>query len=1000
MGYYDDKVQHILDTVLTAVDQDPGKRFVWEETSFFSLWWQRRDAATHGKWQAAVDRGQIEHIGSGWVMHDEACSSAESAYNQMTVGLQWLNATLGTRPRHMWHIDPFGHSVLSPTLMSQLGYSTATLNRIPNPLKQTLKAMQQLEFLWRGSPSLPDSDTALLAHVLDSHYSSPPVQGSTAKEQAASLLATINERAAWYRTDHILIPWGNDFAYTTPSLFTQMDAIMAYLAQNPPSGGRTVTLRYSTLSEYFDAVAATNTSFPVYDHKDLYPYIACEVPSATNCTPGTPTGSPDAFWSAYYTSKPAQKIASRRQDAGLRVAEVASALTGLAAFGGATPGELLVARNTSALMDHHDAITGTSWTQCTISKTQCDCYDDYSARIGAAKAGTDAVTTAVVGGALARGSTTGTAASSGPTLTTDAAAALAALAGAADGSVLPVVVTNALAWTRDELVRIAVNATTPTSFPPAGKAVTVAGPDGSAVQSQVVWCPVRQQATLWFRASLAPLQTATFFVALHTATDAQTPTPTPTPIPASSHAPVQRQRSLPRPAAGGSLSNGVLALLFSPTGALSGWRNESAPTSAAATAATDAAHAHARATQQQQPLSHAFQRYADRLPTSSNIFTGSNVYSWTPAGPPTDAGAAVFNVTSEGPVVWEATAQVAPFIVHTLRLFAPAAGDTPGALAFESQTRIGPLPENVPNASASFVSRWAAGVACGGAFTTDSNGAQRMGRTTGVSAYVQGNTYPVVGSIGVAGTGASLSLSSSRPMAGTVDSTCALGVMLHRRLFDKDQRGNDTAVVDDPVTLLLGDGGTELERRRSVEAVALAHPPSVAFGGVAASKAAWVAKAAVTWSPWQAALPSGVHLATLQPLPQAHALTLAQTQTLAQATTAGPLRVGFRLQLLPGFTQPVSVDLDSLVAPPLSLSGVEETSADFQLPVASARARKTVWRTDGTPIGADGTTDRHGSTEGGARAEGRGLGERASPTSVVIAPATIRSFTATLVTAA
>ena len=38
------------------------------------------------------------------VMHDEAVTNAVPVMNQMTIGLDFLNSTLGVRPRVGWHI--------------------------------------------------------------------------------------------------------------------------------------------------------------------------------------------------------------------------------------------------------------------------------------------------------------------------------------------------------------------------------------------------------------------------------------------------------------------------------------------------------------------------------------------------------------------------------------------------------------------------------------------------------------------------------------------------------------------------------------------------------------------------------------------------------------------------------------------------------------------------------------------------------------------------------
>lgn len=94
------------------------------------------------------------------------------------------------------HCQLLGFStVTSPSIFSSLGYSAFVINRIPDPEKQQRKENQTLEFIWVGSDNqFPDSQ--LLAHVLDSHYTTPVIHGSTSSERALDLARQCAERAA------------------------------------------------------------------------------------------------------------------------------------------------------------------------------------------------------------------------------------------------------------------------------------------------------------------------------------------------------------------------------------------------------------------------------------------------------------------------------------------------------------------------------------------------------------------------------------------------------------------------------------------------------------------------------------------------------------------------------------------------------------------------------------------------------------------------------------
>ena len=369
-AYFTDDVKSILDSLLEALQGDPEKRFVWEEVSFLSRWWQQASDEQKGAVRKLQAAGQLEFIGGGWVMHDEADTSLRGILNQMTEGLTFLNTTLGVRPRIGWHIDPFGHSSFTPQLFSLLNYDMFVLNRIPDPIKQEMKENQELEFRWKN----PHFNRTIFAHVLDSHYSTPPIIGVTIEEKAKSFFDTCQKRLQWFKTDNLLLPFGNDFHFqNAPSDFKEMDEILKYIADHS-TDFNDITVRYSTLSEYFDAISKSGVTFGQRED-DFFPYIACspcfsEVCGGADSIFTIPCGISDSYWSGFYTSKPAQKLLVRELEASLHALEQINALHPDLASGLAD--SLSLVRNTSALLQHHDAITGTSYP---------DCYSDYNQRL-------------------------------------------------------------------------------------------------------------------------------------------------------------------------------------------------------------------------------------------------------------------------------------------------------------------------------------------------------------------------------------------------------------------------------------------------------------------------------------------------------------------------------------------------------------------------------------------------------------------------------------------
>ena len=367
--YFTTEVKSILDTVIEALKNDPDKRFVWEEVSFFSVWWKQASSEQKALVKELVHNKQLEFIGGGWVMHDEADTSMFGILNQMSLGLHFLNTTLEVRPQIEWHIDPFGHSIFMLELYSRLGYKAVVLNRVPNPVKQEMRTSKGLEFYWWS----PYTSSEIFVHVLDTHYTTPRITGIDVEEKAKSFVNICMERLQWYRSGNILIPFGGDFTFQdAEAQFLELDDVMVYINAHPETFN--LTVRYSTLSMYIDTVLNALPNIPTRVGGDFFPYVCCVPCLAQICSgrgdPCGPTPTGDSYWSGFYTSKPTQKLLVRQQEASLRALQTMNSLFPNLTINISAGIEL--SRNTSALLQHHDAITGTSFPSC---------YDDYLTRL-------------------------------------------------------------------------------------------------------------------------------------------------------------------------------------------------------------------------------------------------------------------------------------------------------------------------------------------------------------------------------------------------------------------------------------------------------------------------------------------------------------------------------------------------------------------------------------------------------------------------------------------
>eukprot|EP01133_Synstelium_polycarpum_P016302 gene16302-19389_t len=341
--YFNQDVTNILSRLMVMLNSDPTKRFVWSETSFLQKWWTSPNVLESERaiMRALVARKQLEFVGGGWVQQDEASPDVPSIIQQMTEGLRFLWENFRVHPETAWQIDPFGHSGASGSLFPMMGFR--------NEVKIRMKATADLQFVWRGNPNIGwKSD--IFAHVLDEHYSFPVefdrnsfyYNSVPAARRFNDFIVSCRKKQIYYGgLPHILVPMGNDFAYTAPWLeFEIMDNFIKMAANRTD-----IVVRYSTAKEYFSMVekwADQNNYKYHYYVGDFFPYNRRE-----------------DWWTGYYTTRPVLKGMQRSSAKSWRVASFLASNNPSSNSQGLFD-QLQDANRNISVMLHHDALTGTA----------------------------------------------------------------------------------------------------------------------------------------------------------------------------------------------------------------------------------------------------------------------------------------------------------------------------------------------------------------------------------------------------------------------------------------------------------------------------------------------------------------------------------------------------------------------------------------------------------------------------------------------------------------
>ncbi|NWU89835.1 MA2B2 mannosidase, partial [Upupa epops] len=329
---------NVYTTVVEELMKGTQRKFIAVEQEFFRLWWNAVATDKHKQQiHQLLQEGRLEFVIGGQVMHDEAVTLIDDQILQLTEGHGFLYETFGIRPQFSWHVDPFGASATTPTLFALAGFNAHLISRIDYDLKADMQKNKNLQFVWRGSPSLSERQE-IFTHVMD-HYSyctpselpfsnrsgfywngfatfpdppkdgvypnmSVPVTDTNIHLYAQAMVANIKERAAWFRTNDVLWPWGCDKQFFNASVqYNNMDLLLDYINNHSDEFG--VTVQYATVGDYFQAVYRRNLTWEIRDSQDFLPYST----------------EPFQAWTGFYTSRSTLKGIARRASSLLHAGE-------------------------------------------------------------------------------------------------------------------------------------------------------------------------------------------------------------------------------------------------------------------------------------------------------------------------------------------------------------------------------------------------------------------------------------------------------------------------------------------------------------------------------------------------------------------------------------------------------------------------------------------------------------------------------------------------------
>jgi hypothetical protein len=356
--YFTRRLEPIFGAILHALERDPHRVYCIESVFFLKLYWERHPERRQ-RLKNLIDRRQLRLMSCSLTTPDTLLPHPEAILRDYHLGQDWLRASrLEVMPRTAYFPDNFGHSPHLPSLMRAVGVDSVAVTRIDGmyfiaadyrkkgsfPLKGSTaellqKELRTLDFVWR------DDDGAevlchwnaftyfqgdMLAHAgivrWNGHCAAVPWR--TRRHIARRIDGFVRQLEPLARTPYMICPIGMDFNEPIAGL---RELLERYNAERYPSTGTWTVL--AGLDDYFDLLGC---------HRKELPVLSID---------------PNPYWMGFYSSRPELKQRPTRIARSLVLAE---SLSALAPRDPALEASLRSAWQRLVLINHHDAITGTS----------------------------------------------------------------------------------------------------------------------------------------------------------------------------------------------------------------------------------------------------------------------------------------------------------------------------------------------------------------------------------------------------------------------------------------------------------------------------------------------------------------------------------------------------------------------------------------------------------------------------------------------------------------